>query len=260
MSGKLQEAYELIQSSDVNEAVSGINQVEDMLPSLNESDYMASLDVLLGVFYIDPYDRPDLKPLVDRASEVLILQREKALGPLVESLAEADMKFNFNVSRVLAKMGAPALGKMINYYEHTSDDQVKAFIVYAIGKIKDPVVASAATLLISAANESNKEIRDSAVRTLGKITEVIEPGQISSKEKDKIVDALSENAGDVSPSIRSKALRSLGKMASAGFLSEKQSKSLAARAHRILGHDDNFNWDNAFIVRKEAEYALKQLK
>jgi HEAT repeat protein len=260
MSGKLQEAYDLIQSSDFNEAIEGINKVEEMLGSLDEKDYLASVDVLLGVFYIDPYDRPDLKPLVDRASEVLIMQKEKALGPLVESLAEADMKFNFNVSRTLAKMGAPALGKLINYYEHTDDEQVKAFIVYAIGKIKDPVVSSAATLLIKAAGESNKEIRDSAVRTLGKITEIIEPGQISSVEKDKIVDVLSENAGDVSPSIRSKAFRSLGKMAEAGFLSDKQSKSLASRANRVLGNDANFNWDNAYIVRKEAQFALRCIK
>ena len=260
MSEKLQEAYDLIQSSDVNEAIDGINKVEELLGSLDEKDYLASIDVLLGVFYIDPYDRPDLKPMVDRASEVLILQKDKVLGPLIDSLAEADMKFNFNVSRVLAQMGASALGKLINSYEHTNDEQVKAFIVYTIGKIKEPVVASAATLLISAAGASNKEIRDSAVRTLGKITEIIEPGQISSVEKDKIVDILSENAGDVSPSIRSKAFRSLGKMAKAGFLNNKQAKAISARAHRVLGHDSNFNWDNAYIVRKEAQFALKNLE
>ena len=137
---------------------------------------------------------------------------------------------------------------------------MKAFIVYAIGKLKDPVVASAATLLISAAGDSNKEIRDSAVRTLGKITEVVKPGQISDAEKDKMVDVLNENAGDQSPSIRSKAFRSLGKMGEAGLLSAEQTKNLSARAHRVMGHDDKFNWDNAYIVRKEAQFALKAIK
>ncbi len=59
--------------------------------------------------------------------------------------------------------------------------------------------------------------------------------------------------------MRAKAVRSLGKMAEAGFLTKEQKEELATRAHCILGHNEAFNWDLAYIVRKEAEFALRKL-
>ena len=41
-----------------------------------------------------------------------------------------------------------------------------------------------------------------------------------------------------------------------GHLPESERTQLKAACHRILGVEDN-NWDNAYIVRKEAEEALR---
>ena len=53
-----------------------------------------------------------------------------------------------------------------------------------------------------------------------------------------------------------KAVRSLGKLAKHGHLTARERWELAVRLRRILGQDENFEWDRAYVVRKEAQEAL----
>lgn len=237
----------------------GLLEVEGLLSDLDDQSFFKALDAISGMFYIDPYDRPDLRPLVDKASQIIAAQGERALDWLTQMLTGTDMKFEFNVACTLGQMGAPAVGKLIQAFENTDDPETRSFIVYALGKIKDPAVANAVTTLLQAAGDSYREIRDGAVRSIGKIIEVVPPEKISSHERRLIVDALFRSVGDRVPAIRAKALRSLAKMAAAGYLGEERKSELRERAQRILGMDEQFNWDNAYIVRKEAEFALEQL-
>ena len=59
--------------------------------------------------------------------------------------------------------------------------------------------------------------------------------------------------------MHAKAVRSLGKLAKFGHLTEDQLAQFKVTVERILGHDDQFEWDRAYVVRKEAREALGYL-
>ncbi len=59
--------------------------------------------------------------------------------------------------------------------------------------------------------------------------------------------------------VRAKSLRSLGKMAINGLLDPEGSEKVAQACRKVLGRT-GFNWDNAYIVRVEAEEILRALK
>lgn len=46
-------------------------------------------------------------------------------------------------------------------------------------------------------------------------------------------------------------------MARFGFLTRLEREQLAAICHRLLGKDEMFDWDRAYVVRKEAEETLR---
>ena len=83
--------------------------------------------------------------------------------------------------------------------------------------------------------------------------------KMNKDEKDKIFNALLPKIKDEYPGVRSKAIRSLGRFATNGFLSEEQVGDLKTALIDILGKSGDFIWDSAFIVRREAEAVYKQL-
>jgi len=94
---------------------------------------------------------------------------------------------------------------------------------------------------------------------LGKIFETLEPSDIDPIILETVYNVLINRASDFRSPIRAKAVRSLGKLAKKGFLNEKQKKQLEKLCKRVLGQDEHFEWDRAFIVRKEAKETLKYL-
>ena len=65
---------------------------------------------------------------------------------------------------------------------------------------------------------------------------------------------------DAQPAVRAKAVRSLGKLVRAAYLSPAQEERVRLAILRVLGRDEAHEWDRAFIVRREAEEALRHLE
>jgi hypothetical protein len=126
-----------------------------------------------------------------------------------------------------------------------------------LSKIKSPKVAQAAAIALEAAESPNLELRDTATRTLGKMAESIPPGQLSDELKRLFMERLQANLSDPNVTVRAKAIRSFGKLAKCKHLTGEESRQLKAACQHILGLDADGEWDRAFIVRKEAEEALK---
>jgi HEAT repeat protein len=259
MEDRLLKSIEKLGAEDVGTVLSGLKELETQMDALDDETFAQTVDALAGLFYLDPYDRPDLKPVIDLAADVLVKHGDRSLDILVEMMPDADMKFAFNAARAVGRMGSEAFEKLVQTYELTDNTAARSIIVYAIGKIKDPLVARAIPLLLQAVGDSSREVRDSAVRALGKVVEMVPAENIDAHERGHIVEALEKSMGDRFPGVRAKALRSLGKMAGAGYLSEEQKERLADRSRSALGQGEKFTWDNANIVRKEAEFALRQL-
>ena len=84
--------------------------------------------------------------------------------------------------------------------------------------------------------------------------------QLTQDEKSQIFENLVQRLSDEGHGVRSKSIRSLGKMARFNLLDRDQTKRLRAIVDRTLGIDESYQWDRAYIVRKEAQQILDFLK
>ena len=114
--------------------------------------------------------------------------------------------------------------------------------------------------VLTAAGSENLELRDTAVRALGQFVEVISPADLPGDYKAGMLEAIKTNLADPSAGVRSKAIRSYGKLARFGHLSKEEKLACKKTCELLLGIDDQYDWDRAHIVRKEAQEALDCLE
>lgn len=210
-----------------------------------------------AVFYIDPLDRPDLVPILDEAISLVVGFGEWVIPMLLENLDAGDIKAQLAIGHALGRIGADAIKPLMTAYQASAGLVRCMFILYAMGKIKSPRIVQAAHLAIEAAQSTDLELRDTATRAIGKFVESIPPSDLPEELRVAFMERLQHNLADSSPGIRAKAVRSFGKLAKYGHLNATERKKLKALCHLILGEDENFEWDRAYVVRKEAEEALK---
>jgi len=222
-----------------------------------DSDKAGSLfEMISTLFYIDTLDHPELAPILDEAINLMARLGSRIIPILVDNLDEGDLKAQMAVANVLGRIGADAIDPLMEGYASTTNSTMRAFILYALGKVKSPQIARAVVPALEAAQDKNLELRDTATRALGKFIESLLPADLSKELKRQFIDCLRSNLSDPNASVRSKAIRSLGKMAKYGHLSDSECSQLKAVCHRIMGTDEDYEWDRAYIVRKEAEEAL----
>ena len=216
-------------------------------------------DIILTLFYIDTFDHPELVPAIDKAITLIAGFGPWIIPTLIENLDAGDIKAQWAIANVLGRIGEDAIQPLLKEYASSTNPTLRAFILYALGKVKSPRIEHAAAVALDAAQSSNLELRDTATRSLGKFIESIPPGSLSKEQKRQFVECLRGNLSDPNAGIRSKAVRSLGKMAKYGHLTESERGQLKAVCRHIIGVDEHGDWDRAFVVRKEAEEALRHL-
>ncbi len=245
---------DLISSENKEKILLGLEEIEkniDKIPAEVVEDVIASL------FFIDLGDHPEMVDVKDKATRTLSMFGVKVIPFCLKSLEDADMKAALNFARVLGYVGGDVIEPLIEEYYKTDDPDTKSFILYAMSKVKDKDVKKAVPLVISAMSSDNKEVRDTATRTIGKFFEILDKNDVDEILIETIFNLLFTRIADPSAPIRAKAVRSLGKMAKKGVLNDKQKEKVKKACERILGKDENFEWDKAFIVRKEAKETLK---
>ncbi len=216
-------------------------------------------EMVSALFYIDPLDRPDLLPLLDDAISLTVGFGQWVIPGLIQQLEGGDLKAQIAVGHALGRIGADAIAPLMAEYDASPDPSRRAFVLYALGKIKSPKIVAAVRIALDAARASDRELRDTAMRAVGKFAESVAAGDLSDPDRRELVQALGGSLADQSPSIRAKAVRSLGKLARYGHLTPDERTHLKAVLAGILGRDERFEWDRAYLVRREAEEALTYL-
>jgi len=255
----LSAALESLQSDRPDRIGEGLEYLKTHTGSLPEAEFRRAVEELCSLFYVDPADRPDLQPLLDRAVAVLAAQGPRVIGQLLELMQGSDIKSHLYLARTLGYIGQaalPALRRVIA----TEDPYSRSFALFAVGKVHDLAVREALPEVIGSLMHPDKEVRDSAARTLGKIAEAVPAAQLGEDRRAEVFEVLFRTLSDVQPAVRAKAVRSLGKLARAAYLAPAQEERVRRAIRRILGRDDAYEWDRAFIVRCEAEEALHHLE
>jgi hypothetical protein len=252
-------ALESLQSDRPERIGEGLEYLRARLGSLPEAEFRGAVEQLCSLFYVDTADRPDLTPLLDRAVIIIAAQGPRVVGQLLELMKGSDIKSHLYLARTLAYVGQaalPALRRVIA----TEDAYSRSFALFAVGKVSDLAVREALPEVIGSLMHPDKEVRDSAARTLGKIAEAVPATQLGEDRRAEIFEVLFRTLSDVQPAVRAKAVRSLGKLVRAAYLAPAQEERVRRAILRILGRDEAQEWDRAFVVRREAEEALRHLE
>ena len=237
----------------------GLEYLRTHMGSLPEAEYRGAVEELCSLFYVDTADRPDLQPLLDRAVAVLAAQGPRVIAQLLDLMKGSDIKSHLYLARTLGTIGSPALAALRRVIA-TEDAYSRSFALFAVGKVNDRAVREALPEVIGALMHPDKEVRDSAARALGKIAEAVPADQLAEDRRAEIFEVLFRTLSDVQPAVRAKAVRSLGKLVRAAYLVPAQEERVRLAILRILGRDEAQAWDRAFIVRREAEEALRHLE
>lgn len=255
----LTSAFRKLRAEDAYEIVAGLEEIEGKIKKLRGKDLNEAILAVSSLFYIDLFDRPDLEPAVNKAFNILVALGAKSIPLLLHQLKEADLKVQLTLSRVLGQIGKPAINPLLKFYSSSFDPANRIFALYAMGKIRQPEMGKIIPKVLDAMDDSNAEVRDTATRLLGKLVEYLKPMKIPEKVRKKMFSGLIRNLSDRHSGVRARAVRSIGKMAKFGFIGPKE-KAMAKKAmQRILGLDEAFDWDRAYIVRAEAEESMKYL-
>jgi HEAT repeat protein len=248
-----------LHGAEAGEITRTIREIREGIPSLSEGEVRKAVEALCGLFYIDLHERGDLQPAVDAAEETIASIGEPVIPVLVRLLEDSDAKSHFYLARTLARIGPRAVPHLRRMIATSEDPYCRAFALYAVGKVKDESVHEVLPEAVGSLMHPDKEVRDSAARTLGKIVEQVEPGRLSERRRSEVYDALTRALADVQPPVRAKAVRSLGKMARRGYLDQEQAAALRTRLVALLTRGEAVDWDRAYIVRREAHEALSYL-
>jgi len=249
----------LLASGDPQQLRRGLQRVKTELTHAGPEAARRLFEMVSPLFYIDPLDRPDLVPVVDEAVSLMAGFGKWVIPVLVDNLLAGDLKAQLAIGHALGRIGADAVPPLIAEYAASEEPGRRAFVLYALGKVRSPAVAEAVPLALEAAQSPDLELRDTATRAIGKFAEAIPAARLPEAVRTELVARLQANLADPNAGVRAKAVRSLGKLAKEGHLPGGESEALRAAFHRILGDDGRFEWDNAYVVRKEAEEALRYL-
>jgi hypothetical protein len=255
----LKNIKKLLASNRPGDLSKGLELVRQQIDKSDSTESRSLFEIITPLFYIDTLDHPELVPILNEAIDLTVRFGSWVIPILVDNLDEGDIKAQWAISHVLGRMGSDAIQPLVRQYASADNPTLRAFILYALGKVKSPQVVQAISPALEAAQAENLELRDTATRALGKFIESIPPGDLSKDIKRRIINGLRQNLSDPNASVRSKAIRSLGKMARYAHLTEAECSQLKAVCRRILGTDENGEWDRAYIVRKEAEESLAHL-
>jgi hypothetical protein len=248
----------LLSSTDPEEVAAGLSKAWARVPRASEDEKRQYVEMASALFYIDTLDRPEYLPVVEDAIGLIGSIGEVAIPILMQELEGGDVKAQMAIGQALGRMGADAIPALLEQYHNVCPEAgCRAFILYALGKIKSPLIAQALPTALEAAGAVDQEMRDSATRALGKFAESIPAGRLEAGTVAVVVERVQANLADGSPALRAKAVRTLGKLARYGHLSREQCKQLTVILHRLLGEDEHFEWDRAYVVRKEAREALQ---
>ncbi len=259
-SEKYQAIKALLDSPEPEKIHQGLLMIREELPSIDEKSARSLFEMVSVLFHVDLFDHPDQAGVVDEAISLVADFGEDVITYLLNDLDAGDMKAQLAIGHAFGRVGEPALEPLLESYKCEENEECRIFLVYALGKIQSPRVLEAFEQVLGAAGSKNLELRDTAIRALGRFVEHIKPEDLPGEYKEGMLDAIQKNLGDTSAGVRAKAIRSYGKLARYGHLNKEEREKLRKTCVLLLGVDDQFDWDRAYIVRKEAQEALDCLE
>lgn len=258
----IQTIFELMKSEDPAEVRKAVAKISGMIDDIEPGLVPDVVEVLTSLFYIDLGDKPDWVTVVEDTVSVIASFGEGAVPTLVWLLGESDYKANLMMARALGRIGPPAYGHLKDLFYNPPTPWHRSLSMFALAKMHEAALMEIFPDTVTALDDSDREIRDTAARTIGRILDSFQPGQIPQDLANHAFERLLFRFRDSSAVVRSKAVRSIGKMARNGYLDHDMLAAAIIAVNKLLGIGED-DPDPFYLVRKEAEntkHALEALQ
>lgn len=229
------------------------------LSNLSSDEKIELATGISTIFYRDEVGDTSLFKLLKKAEEVM-----GSLGPdvadwLISQFDEADAETAEHLAKALAWIGADAIDKIIAAFESNKDDSYTLISLLAsIGSFRDPSVVKALPQAFQETESSDPQVQSAAIYSLGRLANRISVGDINNDNRTQMFDKCFSGLASPKALVRRHAVRAIGKMIKNSFLTDVQ-VGKADKAFRAILGTQEFEWDDAYIVRNEAQHFLHYL-
>ena len=134
----------LLASTRFEDLRKGLELAELEIVKIGSNEAKPIFEMVSPLFYIDALDNPKLVPILDEAVNLAARLGASIIPILMDSLNAGDLKAQWAIAHVLGRIGADAIRPMMMAYASAADPTFRAFIIYALGKIKSPKIVQAA--------------------------------------------------------------------------------------------------------------------
>jgi len=246
---------------DKEEAIGRALDQLDTIGDLSDGEKIDLTAALSTLFYHDHAGKPDMTRLANRAEKQIARFGEAAIETLTSELIDADPESAAHLGRAIALNGEAAIAVLLDSWEANSGDDFAIInIMQALSYFRSNTAIKAMPYILDAAKSNNHQVRAAALYTIGKLTNRLSSDAFGEKLQLEMFDMAFKLLSDVKSLVRKDAARALGKMLKKGILHCDQKKKVFNAFNAILGNDERHEWDNAFIVRHEAEHFLPYCK
>jgi HEAT repeat protein len=251
----LESIYSGLKSDDKDELLDMLRIVGKHINDLGGEEKAVLADAIMGLFYLDEGENPGLSIVYSAAGDILVRMGPDIVEVLIGGMVGGGLYAEYHIAQTLGKIGKPAIKALKGKFRDASDPTSQGLALFALSSIDDPALIEIFDEVIALLDSKNPDLRDSAVAAIGTMVDCIgglclEPTAVE-EAFEKLFAALSDTHGGT----RSKAVKSIGKLAKKGYLNDGQKARVVPIVSRILGIDGAHKWDHAFIVRREAEEA-----
>jgi len=250
--------YEAMKSNDPAIAANAIAEIGSNIDKLGPEQIPEVVEVMANLFYIDLGDKPQFVKVVEDTVATIAAFGESAVPTLLWLLNESDLKANLMIGRTLGRIGPPAYGDLKDLFYHGHTPWQRVLALFALAKMHEAALMEIFPDVVNALDDSDRELRDTAARTVGRIISAFKPGQLPRDIVSAAFDKLLFRMQDLSAVVRSKTVRSIGKLAFKDYLDVDQLRHAKVEVENLLGLNGD-EPDPFYLVRKEAEEALVKI-
>lgn len=237
-----------------------LDQIE-RLTELTDKEKIRLSPSLTQLFYRDQVGMAEMITLANRAEKQVTRFGTIVLPFLIKELVNADAESCAHLGRAIALNSTKAVAPLLDAWDSNRDDRYALVnLTQALAYFRVPEILKALPEILVAAKSENHQLRSNALDAMGKMAIRIDTGLFNEKLRLKMFDTAFENLSDSRSLVRMNAARALGKMLEREFLTTEQKKKLRKAYNVILGQEEDYAWDDAYIVRHEAKHYLPLFK